>query len=50
MKKWVSMEYEAIRYNSDPLLDTRHFLFIYIVSGGLGERNSEENRGRALGR
>ena len=44
------MESEAIRYNGDPLLDAEYFPLILIVSGGLGERNTQGNRGRALGR
>lgn len=43
-------EHEAIRYTRDPLLDAWHFLVILEVSGGLGERNTQGIRGRALGR
>jgi hypothetical protein len=46
----AAVEHEAIRYTRDPLLDDGHFLFILEVSGGLGERNTQGNRGRALGR
>ena len=46
----AAMEHEAIRYTRAPPLDAWHFLVILEVSGGLGERNTQGIRGRALGR